>query len=263
MASTVDFVLCEDDSSLRAIVGTLVEARGHTIVGETDSAYGAGQLVSRVRPDAVITDLALLTGSGLDVLRAAEEQNCYAIVYSAYCDEADLSKFTNRPIAVEKPNFDGLEAAIDALARRHSESGGGEFAERRTNAVTGPGTTAPPVSPIEQAEDFYRALGDAWSGDGLLAIDAGTATDAEQLAVMVRLLIRAQDHIMERGCRLVVLLIGGSPHAPVSVTDRVNREWAKHADKQPPRISSVLIGVDESPSDAYIRLEGQGSPSTV
>lgn len=260
----MNFVLCEDDPSLRAVLGTLVEARGHTIVGETDSAYGAGQLVSRVRPDVVITDLALLSGSGLDVLLAAEEQNCYAIVYSAYCEEADLSRFTNRPIAVEKPDFDGLEAAIDALARRQSESGGGDFLERRsTNGVMSLSSTAPPVAPIEQAGDFYRALGEAWPGDGLLAIDAATAADAEELGVLVRLLIRPQDHIMQRDCRLVVLLVGGSPEATGSVSERVRRECAKHADKPAPRIRSVLVGMDEAPSVAYERLEDLGKSDAL
>ena len=251
----MNFVLCDDDAGVRDIIATLVESRGHTVVGATDSAYGADQLVTRVRPDAVITDLALVTGTGLDVLHAADAQGCYAIVYSAYCDDADLTNFTNRPIAVEKPHFDRLEAAIDAVARRHAEAASaGEFVERRSTIATTPVTT-PPVAPIEQPHEFFSALGNAWPGDGLVAIEAANVTEADDLGTILRLLVRPQDHIMKRDRHVVALLIGGGPQAPDAVAGRVRREWASHAGKGAALLHGVVIGADEAPSVAYERLQ--------
>jgi CheY-like chemotaxis protein len=250
----VNFVVCEDDPDLRDIMVTLVESRGHSVVAATDSAYGADQLLSRVQPDAVITDLALHVGTGLDVLRAAEAHGCHAIIYSAYGDETDLAQFTNRPIAVEKPHFDRLEAAIDALARRHAESADDRFVERR-NTVATPTVATPPVAPIEQPHEFFSALGNAWPGDGLVAIEAATSADADELGIVVRLLVRPQDHIMRRDRHLTALLIGGGPQAPAAVAERVRREWATHPDKGAVLIQGVVIGPDEAPSIAYERLE--------
>jgi CheY-like chemotaxis protein len=251
----VNFVVCEDDPDLRDIMVTLVESRGHTVVAATDSAYGADQLVSRVQPDVVVTDLALHMGTGLDVLRAADAHGCHAIIYSAYCDQADLAQFTNRPIAVEKPYFDRLEAAIDAVARRHAESADDAgFVERRNTVGTTPVAT-PPVAPIEQPHEFFSALGNAWPGDGLVAIEAATSAEADDLGIIVRLLVRPQDHIMRRDRHLTALLIGGGPEAPVAVADRVRREWATHAGKGAVQIRGLVIGPDEAPSAAYERLE--------
>ena len=61
-------VLIVDDSvPFRGVARTLLERRGYQVVGEADSAAAAFNAVERLKPDAVLLDMCLPDGSGLDL----------------------------------------------------------------------------------------------------------------------------------------------------------------------------------------------------
>lgn len=218
-------------------------------------AIDGADLLGRLQPDAVIADIALWSGSGSEVLRAAELLGCPAIVFSAYGAGVDVSAYSNRPIVVEKPNFEQLESAIDAVAERLRNAAGWSASTPDRRGTRRPGAMAPPVEPIESPPDFYRALANAHPGDSMLAISYIHDEDLMAIATLLRAIVRAQDHIMVQASRVIVLLVGGAPTAPTAVEGRLERalgeRWVRHG----PFVSAVLFGPDESPSAAYARLD--------
>jgi hypothetical protein len=149
-----------------------------------------------------------------------------------------------------KPDFPALESALDALAstRADVDQWRAGQADRRAT-TTAPGRAAP-MSPLEEASDFYRALGDAHPGDTVLVLDVGSEQAATTLAVSVRAVMRAHDHLMQRGSQLAVLLVDGLPNAAEAVCARLVRatphmRWAsRHA----------VVTDDEIPADTYSKL---------
>jgi CheY-like chemotaxis protein len=63
--------IAEDSAPVAEMLTELVTETGRIeVVGVADSGAGVVQAVSRIRPDAVILDLQLKTGSGTEVIRA-------------------------------------------------------------------------------------------------------------------------------------------------------------------------------------------------
>jgi CheY-like chemotaxis protein len=257
----VRVLICDDDASLRSVIRTLLERSGHEVVAEADKSVEAISLLHRLLPDAVIVDLSLFAGSGHDVLRAAAVLHCPAIVFTAFPADADTGPFANRPIVVEKPDFNGLEAAIGALVGRiadNADRAPGEPVDRRKQVSASAGFAPAPAEPIEEASYFYPALNDAWAGDSLLAIQPKDSSEATLavLGTVVRNAVRAQDHLMARSTELIALLLGGDPGAPGAVTRRIETAWSKGGGRRTPlSIRSVVIAADEAPSDAFQRLK--------
>lgn len=70
-AATPKVVLIEDSPIVReALAAMLSELSGVEVVGGAPDERSALELLQRQRPDMVIVDLALRTGSGIGVLRA-------------------------------------------------------------------------------------------------------------------------------------------------------------------------------------------------
>src|SRR3954471_25026073 len=71
---------------------TCVQQFGHTVVGETDSGLQAVELISKLKPDAVILDLSLRDMDGLNVAEKAFAAlpQLKIIVLSAHCDDYTL-----------------------------------------------------------------------------------------------------------------------------------------------------------------------------
>lgn len=233
----------------------ILEARGHAVVGEASMAPDGADLLGRLQPDALIVDIALWAGSGSEVLRAAESLRCAAIVFSAYGGGLDVSSYSNRPIVVEKPHFERLESAIDAVAERSRSNRGCSARPPDRRAVRRPGAMAAPVEPIESPPDFYRALSSAYPGDSLMAVSRLHPEDVMAVATLLRAVVRAQDHIMVQGSRIIVLLVGGAATAPTSVEGRLRRALGERWVRYGPFVSAVLVGAEESPSAAYARLD--------
>jgi DNA-binding response OmpR family regulator len=66
-------VLADDDRSMREALTTALEAHGFEVV-EASSGAEAIELASKKSADAVISDISMPDGSGLDVLSALSER---------------------------------------------------------------------------------------------------------------------------------------------------------------------------------------------
>jgi len=189
----------------------------------------------------------MFTGSSKTSTSPLISNYCRVIVFSSYVGDIDPASLG--VIGVQKPDFAALEQALDALAatRDDGDQWRAGQADRRARA-TSAGRPVP-ISSVEDPDDFYRALGEAHPGDTLMLIEATSPDDASTLAVTVRAVIRTQDHLMQRGSQLTVLLVDGLPNAADAVNERLSRAttmaWTeRHA----------LLIDDEIPADAYQRL---------
>jgi CheY-like chemotaxis protein len=81
----VGVLIVDDSPSFRRTARELLERRGYSVVGEADTAAGGIEAVERLRPAAVLLDVRLPDGSGLDVcevLARAEEAPAVLLVSS-------------------------------------------------------------------------------------------------------------------------------------------------------------------------------------
>jgi len=213
-------VLCDDDAHLRVVLRGIVRERGHEVVGEAETADDSKGLVATSNPDAVIIDLALRQGSGIDVGRMASAQGCRVIVFSAFLDSISDTDFADA--VIPKPDFFALEAAIDALTMRTASGDQwdrGQPDRRASGTVSG---RPLPPAPVEPPDAFYQALDTVQPGDSLLLIDVSGGPDAaEALAIAARGVIRPHDHLMLRGPQVALLLVSGSPDAAFAVAARL------------------------------------------
>jgi DNA-binding NarL/FixJ family response regulator len=65
----VQVLIVDDHTSFRRLARLLLLAAGFEVVGEAADAGGARELIARLEPDAVLLDVVLPDGSGLDVAR--------------------------------------------------------------------------------------------------------------------------------------------------------------------------------------------------
>src|SRR4051812_22253242 len=68
-------VIVDDHPVFRATVRELLERRGFAVVGEADGAQAGLQAVEASAPDAVVLDVQLPDGNGIDVCRMLTEAN--------------------------------------------------------------------------------------------------------------------------------------------------------------------------------------------
>jgi CheY-like chemotaxis protein len=250
----VRIIICDDDAHLRTVLRSVATDRGHEVVGEAETAADAYDVLARTKPDAAIVDLALRVGSGREVARRAAERGCRVIVFSSFVDDIDPK--TLGVIGVPKPDFAALESALDALwARTDDEAGWRKGqADRRTLPPT---LERPaPKSPVEEPGEFYQALSEALPGDTVMFIDlvVPSAEAAGALAVLVRSVIRANDHLMQRGDQLIVLLVDALPEAADAVMARLTRACEGTPQAGVWQARHTIIGTDETGSDAFQRL---------
>jgi class 3 adenylate cyclase len=88
-------LLVDDEPSPRLTMALLLRRRGYRVC-EAEGVTAALSVLSRDRPDVVVTDLNMLDGAGLDVLRAAR----------VHCPEADVIVLTG---------YAGWESAKEAM----------------------------------------------------------------------------------------------------------------------------------------------------
>jgi DNA-binding NarL/FixJ family response regulator len=62
-------LIIDDDAAFRAKVGVLLASRGHLVAGEAGSVAEAREAVADLRPNAVLLDVNLPDGNGLDLAR--------------------------------------------------------------------------------------------------------------------------------------------------------------------------------------------------
>jgi CheY-like chemotaxis protein len=229
-------LICEDDSVLRQVVRSVVETSGHEVVGETDQALAAIDFIGRHHPDIVIVDLALVSGSGLSVVKEARTlvPDARVVVFSAFVSDSSSLLDAGATVVIDKPRFDELETALASWTD-------GARGERRRIVLPRDPSQGILRSPsgLETDRDFYTALARSTEGDVLLRLwlDGVNAVLGQfgphitndwvlQLARATRAATRDHDHLAcFDGLQVHALLLGGGMDGPPAVVARIVSTW--------------------------------------
>src|SRR3954447_23680675 len=68
-------LIIDDHAAFRAAAREVLEQRGFAVVAEADGAKTGLAAAERVAPDAVVLDITMPDGNGIDVCRALTEAN--------------------------------------------------------------------------------------------------------------------------------------------------------------------------------------------
>jgi len=79
-------LLIDDQALFRAAARELLERRGFAVVAEADGAQAGVQAAQAVAPDAVVLDVQLPDGNGIDVCRALTEADQGLVVLLVSAD---------------------------------------------------------------------------------------------------------------------------------------------------------------------------------
>jgi len=80
-------LIIDDHAPFRAAARELLERRGFTVVGEADGAKAGLEAAEAVAPEAVVLDVQLPDGNGIDVCKALTEANPTLAVLLVSADE--------------------------------------------------------------------------------------------------------------------------------------------------------------------------------
>ncbi len=247
-ASGLRLVICDDDPAARAALRLLAEERGDVVIAETDQANDAVDLIVRFNPDAIILDLALRFGSGSDVIEAVGRMglDCPIIVFSSF---VGWQVSVGPPVVavIESTDFAALRRALDDLGSRTTAPS----QERRSWQGLTPARVRPVGAVADPDPEFYAALSEAHPADTLFVVRPPDPATVTELAGRVRKELRSQDWLLLQPSRLVVLVVGGNPHAAATIRDRLTRLAGDC------RVVETLIAAGEAPGDALSRLTHQ------
>src|SRR3954453_17642608 len=79
-------LIIDDHAPFRAAARELLERRGFAVVAEADGAKAGLEAVEALAPDAVVLDIQLPDGSGIDVCRALTAANPALVVLLVSAD---------------------------------------------------------------------------------------------------------------------------------------------------------------------------------
>jgi len=79
-------LIIDDHAPFRAVTRELLERRGFAVVAEADGARAGVAAAEAVAPDAVVLDVNLPDGNGIDVCRALTEANPALVVLLVSAD---------------------------------------------------------------------------------------------------------------------------------------------------------------------------------
>jgi DNA-binding NarL/FixJ family response regulator len=121
----VRIVLVDDQPLVRNGIASLLQARGHEVVGEAGDGQEGLALVRRTRPDLVLMDLRMPVMEGLEATRLlkAEFPHIKVVILTVSDDERDLVdavKSGAHGYLLKDLEADGFFEAIDAVG--HGES---------------------------------------------------------------------------------------------------------------------------------------------
>ena len=103
------FVVVDDEAAMLKIITALLEAEGHDVITESDS-LAAAKLISREKPDCLITDLVMPGMDGLQLIGelkgGAQLQNMKVVMVTTRTDdlwrkmaqEKGVDGFINKPL---------------------------------------------------------------------------------------------------------------------------------------------------------------------
>ena len=124
-------VVADDSAEYRLIVQTLLQPLNTvSVIGEAADGVEALELVRRLRPDLLITDLVMPHLNGIDLTRRVREESpqTMIILISSYTEDAYLlmasdsgaDAFVNKNVLTSS-----LLLAVHDVVRRRSGGGGG------------------------------------------------------------------------------------------------------------------------------------------
>jgi CheY-like chemotaxis protein len=258
-------VVCDDDATLRSVVSRLAEGAGHQVMAETDNATDAVELIVRFGADALVLDLSLPWGSGMEAIHQLRRQgsDCQIVVFTAYADETPELEHLGLRAVIDKPDFEALEQVLTELATGVSGTLPGA-AERRKpwrSRPEVPAASASSPSGLEDPASFERVLDVLGAGDAVLAVHvAGIDDDSGDefsqllradrfLAVCrsLRIVLRTPDRMTVDGDEIVALLLDGGRAGVEAAFRRLERHheisslpgvicggWAVHDGVLPP-----------------------------
>jgi DNA-binding NarL/FixJ family response regulator len=110
-------VLIVDDSApFRRAARNLLESRGYVVVGEAESAASGFAEVERLEPDAVLLEVRLPDGSGLDLCELiAGQEGAPAVLLVASEHRADAASVTARGASACVSKADLARVDLDAI----------------------------------------------------------------------------------------------------------------------------------------------------
>ncbi len=128
---TYTLILVEDDADVRERLAQLIVQHDSfdLLAAAGDVAEGLAALAKH-RPDILLTDLGLPDGSGIEIIKAIDEQHldCEAMVISGFQDEHRV--------------FSALEAGAKAYILKHDKS------QKITDAIINMMNGGAPISPV-------------------------------------------------------------------------------------------------------------------
>jgi DNA-binding NarL/FixJ family response regulator len=107
--------LVDDSALIRERIAAMLQARGIAIVGQAATPQGAIDGILATRPDAVVLDVQLEGGSGLEVLRAVR-QAAPAVGFVVFSNNAGPA-YRKRYLAAGAARFLDKSTEFDQLAQ--------------------------------------------------------------------------------------------------------------------------------------------------
>jgi DNA-binding NarL/FixJ family response regulator len=196
MPRPIRILIVEDHNVVREGLKILINSDpGFTVAGEAENGRDAVQIISELRPDVVLMDLAMPNGGGLEATRqiCAMAQAPKVLVLSAYQEEnlvlgameAGAAGFiTKHSAAVEllvaiREVFSDRQYCSPHLVRRMQKRVQSRF-------VNGTGAEAPRLTPREQ--------------EVLVLVSSGFSNKqvAAQLGVSIKTIEKHRQHLMDK-----------------------------------------------------------------
>lgn len=107
-------LVVEDSAAVRSRVAALLREAGLDVIGEADSAEAALRLTRSLRPDAIVLDLQLTDGNGMDILPALKATTPAPLV-AVLTNIADM-EHRSRCLALGADYFFDKSRDFDAVA---------------------------------------------------------------------------------------------------------------------------------------------------
>lgn len=119
MSAETRVVLIDDHEALRTGLRYVLEPHNIQVVGGTDGAEEAKELVSREQPDVVVVDLRLAEHDGIELIRDLSRRRIQVVAYSDYRDDRLIARSFNAGalgFAVKDDDTEGLIESIRTVA---------------------------------------------------------------------------------------------------------------------------------------------------
>src|SRR6266566_4217264 len=97
--------IVEDSTIIRRLLASTIEAAGAELVGSSAGAQSAIADLSVLRPDLILIDIRLNSGSGFDVLRALQERNLVSAAIKVVLTNHANAEYQNLSLSLGADRF--------------------------------------------------------------------------------------------------------------------------------------------------------------